>query len=491
MSPESDPEPVLSPRHETTRPTAVTKTLEILYVGSQHTDALEDILSRGAVIHRARNVFEGIARLKRSSVGACLVEFTELTPRAEAVAGLRAAAGDRPVLVSLTPDEWEEVRALGLLEQEEVLLRPYYPDELWRRVTRSALPPPAKAVENFRDNADRLAALINDAKRLNRFVSDLSAFAETCVKVIKGRLRAGRVSLFLKGKEAGELQVVEGADMALEIRLEAKMRLGEGVAGEFAEQRRVVLVQEAGKDGPAAGRKGYAQNSYMIAPFVHEQDVVGVLCVTDRLDAGPFDEQDRAYLESFAEMASQIAANCLAYRAADELATIDELTTLFNRRHFNRVGPQEVVRAERYKHDLTLALLDVDHFKRYNDSNGHQAGDRALATVSRILKESFRGSDIVVRHGGEEFAVIMPETSRKEGNGVDFVDRARKEIAAAGLTFEDLHGNTRTLTISGGVATLQAGTDPDERWTWEELFANADKALYKAKELGRNRIVGY
>jgi len=181
-----------------------------------------------------------------------------------------------------------------------------------------------------------------------------------------------------------------------------------------------------------------------------------------------------------------VVHNALQFRAADELATIDEGTQLYNRRHFNRVGPQEVVRAKRYKHDMTLAMLDLDRFKAYNDSMGHQAGDRALALVAAILKRSFREADIVVRYGGEEFAVIMPETSRKEGNGVEFVDRARRGIEEAGLMFEDKTGRRRTLTISGGVATLPLQTD-----TWEDLVEKADQALYKAKSLGGNNIVGY
>jgi diguanylate cyclase (GGDEF)-like protein len=463
----------------------VTQTLEILYVGSEHRSELDDISARGAVILGAKNVYDGIARLLRSRVGVCLVELEALEPRLEAVQGLRDAAGERPVLVSMTIDDWELLRNEGLIDQDEVLLRPYYPDELWRRVTRRALPPPAKAVENFKGDADQLAALINDAKRLNRFVNDLRAFAHHTVNTIRTRLRAGRVTLFLRGKKPGELRVIDGTGLAQTVLDGATLEIGKGVAGEAARKRRVTLVREAGRDGPATERD-YKGASYMIAPLIHEQLVFGVLCVTDRLEPGPFDDSDRAYLEAFAEMASQTAWNGLQYHAADELATIDEGTQLFNRRHFNRVLPQEVMRARRYRHDLTLALLDVDHFKRYNDSNGHQAGDRALALVAKILNESFRQSDIVVRYGGEEFAVIMPETTREEGNGVGFVDRARERVEEAGLTFEDIHGNTRVLTISGGVATL-----PLQAETWEELFEKADQALYKAKELGRNRIVGY
>ena len=461
-------------------------TLQILYVGSRHRDEIDEIVSRGAVVHDAANVYDGIALLKRNGVGAALVEYGTLAPNpGPAVEALREAAGDRPVLVSMTMDEWEEARPAGWIQQDEVLLRPFYPDELWRRVTRAALPPPSQATAHFKNDADRLEALISDAHRLNRFTNDLKLFADHCVGIVKARVRAARVSLFLKGKVKGELTVLSADGLPPEVRDQAILRLGEGVAGELAQAKRVVSVEEAGRDGPATGRP-YEQPSYMIVPLVHEPDVVGVLCITDRFDKGPFSAMDIQYMEAFAEMAGQIVHNALQFRAADELAFIDEGTDTFNRRYFNRLLPQEVIRAQRYKHDLTLAMIDIDHFKRYNDSNGHQAGDEALATVARILKESFRQADIVVRYGGEEFAVIMPETSRKEGNGVGFVDRARRVVEEAGLTFYGPRGNRRVLTISCGVATLPIQAD-----TWQDLFQKADEALYRAKARGRNLVVGY
>jgi len=465
----------------------LTPAIEILYVGARRQDdEVDDIVRRGGVVHEARSVFDGIARLKRTTVGAALVELAALAPNPpRAVEALRGAAGARPLLVSMTADEWEELRPKGFLGPEEVLLRPYYPDELWRRVAQAVLPPPSRAVAHFRSDADRLSALIDDAHRLNRFTNNLRALANHFVAIVEGRVRAGRVSLFLGGRDKEELTVIEATGLPAEAREQAMVRLGEGVAGEAAAARRVVLVREAGADGPGSER-GYAGGSYMIAPLVHEGEVLGVLCVSERYEAGPFNPGDLEYLEAFAEMAGQILANAIQYRTADELAVVDELTQLYNKRYFRRALQQEVERAIRYKHDLTLAILDIDHFKRFNDTQGHAAGDEALARVAEILRQSFRKVDIVVRYGGEEFAVIMPETSRKEGNGVGFVDRARKLVEAANIDFLDEQGVRRPLTLSGGVATLPLQAD-----TAEDLFEKADQALYRAKARGRNVIVGY
>ncbi|MGH7162100.1 MAG: diguanylate cyclase [Planctomycetota bacterium] len=459
--------------------------MEILYVGGRHPETVGDVTARGATLRTAANVYDGIARLRRSEVGAAIVEFDALQPQPPAaMRELRGAANGRPVLVSMTPEEWDVARAQGYLDLDEVLLRPFYPDELWRRVTRAALPPPAQSTDGFRNDAERLGAFLEDAQRLNRFTADFHRLAEQCVAIVQSRLRAARVSLWVKGKDPGKFAAAHAAGLDREVRERETLQLGEGVAGSLAVRRRVALVEEAGRDGPAAGRP-YRQPSYIIAPLVHDNDVLGVLCVTDRYEEGPFSPRDASYMEAFSQAAAQTVHNALQFRAADELATIDELTQLFNRRHFNRILPQEVDRARRYNHDLTLAMLDVDHFKQFNDANGHQAGDRALAHVARILKESFRKSDIVVRYGGEEFAVIMPETSRQERNGVGFVDRARQRVEEEGLAFEDREGRRRVLTMSGGVATF-----PLQSAGAEELLARADEALYRAKAAGRNRIAG-
>ncbi len=460
--------------------------LEILYVGGRHRNEVVDLRQHGTRIRTVANLYEGIAHLKRHHVGAALVEFGVLEPGiGRAVRALRAAAGDRPLLVMVTADEWERIRAEGSLHHEEILLRPFFPDELWRRVNRVALPPPAKAVASFRDDADRLSALMLDLQQLNRFTNDLKALTNHCARIVKTRLRAGRVSIFIKERHDEGLRPWEAEQLEGKLRQTAVLRIGEGVAGKAAQSQRIVLVKEAGRDGPASAEREYRHSSYMIVPLVHLRDVLGVICVTDRLEPGPFTESDVAYMEAFAESLSLTIHNGMQYRAADELATIDEGTQLFNRRYFNRVLPQEVVRAKRYEHDLTLALIDIDFFKQYNDSNGHQAGDHALAAVARILKESFREADIVVRYGGEEFAVIMPGTTQEDGNGVGIVERARKQIEAANLMFVDSMGNRRPLTVSGGVATF-----PHQAQTSDDLFDLADKALYRAKARGRNLILG-
>jgi diguanylate cyclase (GGDEF)-like protein len=159
------------------------------------------------------------------------------------------------------------------------------------------------------------------------------------------------------------------------------------------------------------------------------------------------------------------------------MAFRDQLTGLFNRRFFDIKLGEEIDRAARYNRDLSLIMCDIDHFKKYNDEFGHLKGDDVLKTVAELLKGSCRSSDTAARYGGEEMAVILPET---HGEKAMFVaEKARLLIEKQA---QEVAG--KPVTVSCGVAYFKKNIG-----TAMELIAAADKALYKAKESGRNRCV--
>ena len=161
------------------------------------------------------------------------------------------------------------------------------------------------------------------------------------------------------------------------------------------------------------------------------------------------------------------------------LASIDGLTELYNHRTFQERLAQEVGRAQRYRRPLSLLILDVDDFKRYNDLYGHLQGDRVLRDLARLLREASRVSDIVARYGGEEFAIILPETDRVNARKIGH--RIREHVERYPFPGEE-RLPSGALTISVGVATYsQAGTK-------DTLLQSADAALYRAKHAGRNRL---
>lgn len=161
------------------------------------------------------------------------------------------------------------------------------------------------------------------------------------------------------------------------------------------------------------------------------------------------------------------------------LAQRDPLTQAYNRHHFWQLALTEMARVRRYHRPLSLAMIDVDHFKRVNDRYGHDVGDRMLKMIVDTCRESLRENDVLARYGGEELVVLFPETTIDRAQAV--VERLRERIAEAELTLED--GRSVTATVSIGIAGVR---QPDEGL--DSLLKRADDALYAAKDHGRNRV---
>ncbi len=228
----------------------------------------------------------------------------------------------------------------------------------------------------------------------------------------------------------------------------------------------------------------------LVVPLVSRDEAVGFLAIASaRLR--PYDETDVELLQIIANQAAVAVENTRLYQTIKHQAVTDGLTSLFNHRFFYEHLAGEVQRARRYRAPLTLLMIDIDDFKRFNDSHGHPVGDAALRQIAGILGRRLRrGADMVARYGGEEFAVILPSTPRDPGSpdagaaaagdGADVVaERIRADVEAAGLA--DAEG--QPLTVSIGVARSLRG-----ELSVDELVASADKALYLAKRLGKNRV---
>jgi diguanylate cyclase (GGDEF)-like protein len=164
-----------------------------------------------------------------------------------------------------------------------------------------------------------------------------------------------------------------------------------------------------------------------------------------------------------------------------ELSYVDGLTRIHNRRYFDEALQAEVIKAKRFGSGLVLLLIDIDDFKIYNDRNGHQKGDEALAKMGQILKSACRGYDIVTRYGGEEFAILFPVATTR--NAHELAGRIVKEVRQTDFEGEHLLPSG-ALTISVGVACF-----PEDAAAPAELVRRADEALYEAKNTGKNRIV--
>ncbi len=166
------------------------------------------------------------------------------------------------------------------------------------------------------------------------------------------------------------------------------------------------------------------------------------------------------------------------YAQTKHLSVTDGLTGLYNRRHFESNLEREFLRAKRYKSDLSIAMIDVDFFKKVNDTYGHSCGDYVLKEIAFLINEAFRKTDMIFRYGGEEFVVILTETDCK--NAIIPLERLRKNVEENKFRYEN---KELKITISIGVTSILENSQTP----WE-LFDLADKALYEAKRNGRNQI---
>lgn len=192
----------------------------------------------------------------------------------------------------------------------------------------------------------------------------------------------------------------------------------------------------------------------------------------------PFSEPDTTALENLLCNLVHPLRNAILYQSALRAATKDPLTGVYNRASLSSTLEREVGLAKRHAHQLSIILLDVDHFKQVNDTYGHLAGDHVLRNLGHTIGTCLRDSDILFRYGGEEFLVLLSNTP--ESGALCLAERIRRTIADRPILFED---NAFTLTVSLGVASLSAHD------THHMLVSKADLALYYAKTQGRNRAV--
>ncbi len=308
---------------------------------------------------------------------------------------------------------------------------------------------------------------------------------ETILEMSVSLTEAEKGSLMLVSDDATCLTVKAAKGINRRLLTDIRIRAGEGIAGWVFREGVPLMIEDIEQnEWGFPKRHKYRTGSLMSIPLKIGEKTIGVLNISDKITGEVFSHEDMALISSFAAYASIALDRSTYYTLAGhlrELSVTDALTGLFNRRYFEERFFEELNRSDRHNLSFSLSMIDIDDFKLFNDSEGHLAGDEILKSIANIAKECLRVSDVIARFGGEEFAVIMPQTEREEAILVS--ERMRKsikeQIPCTWRTFPK-----KSITVSIGIATFPF--DGKER---KELIRNADKALYIAKMEGKDRTV--
>jgi diguanylate cyclase (GGDEF)-like protein len=435
----------------------------------------------------ARPIFALARLMRRAERGDFLVRARV---EADDEIGALASAFNRMLrsMTALKADEVDRERKLHAAEAELQMKAELASAAERLQTANLALERRVRAQELLMEAAHRLGSTL-----------ERSALLERLSKVIRDKL--GRpdflIYLVVEGEHHEAMLEVVRANGHLDRQdvRSRRFRVGEGITGLVAETGAPMLVHDlrdpfarvATTTTPATRMMPLIESGSLVAvPMLHKGRVVGVLEFYAP-DVGGFDDDDAKLLEALGAQAAMAVVNADLYQTTLELSVTDSLTKLMNRRALNRLLDAELERARRFNTPLAVLMIDVDHFKQYNDRMGHLLGDDALRAVADVLKSSVRKVDAVARFGGEEFCVVLPRTD--EAAGVEVAEkllRAVRGVDVPGASAQPLG----RLSISVGVAVFPNDMPPASEEPAAKVIVDvADHAGYEAKRGGRDRVV--
>lgn len=329
---------------------------------------------------------------------------------------------------------------------------------------------------------DQLAAFNTIAKALTSTL-EVREVLELVMQKVSELLRPRNWSLLLEDPRTGklyfELAVGAGAEKLKELRLEPN----EGICGLVFQSGQARCVDDVRRDPAFAGRfdelSAFNTRSVLAVPLLARGRPLGVIELVNGPEDPVFTHEDLHTLLGIAEFAAIAIDNARNFQRVQELTLTDEHTGLYNARHLAGLLEREVTRAQRFQHPLSLIFLDLDHFKRVNDTHGHLVGSALLREVGELLQGSIRQVDSAFRFGGDEFALLLIETD--EDGAQQTATRIRDALQEREFMASRKLG--LRLSASFGVATY-----PSHATTATRLLQAADQAMYAAKAAGRNDV---
>lgn len=347
-----------------------------------------------------------------------------------------------------------------------------------------------REVDRLRGELDHRSQL---AQSLQHFLERISSREpeKTYQAILKHSMEllvAERASLWVFDENSNEISLKAAVGFAVSIAEVLPNRMGEGISGGVLESGKALVVADLEKAGfrAAPAERKYRTKSFISYPITVRGRKIGVLNVADKAGENKFDDVDLSLLEMLGPQIGVALESAEWRERATQfqlMSITDPLTGLLNRRYLEERLADELNRSERYNYSMSCLMIDIDDFKTYNDRNGHQAGDVALKITAHALKAALRSADVACRYGGEEFCILLPQTSLSEAGVI--AERVRQLVAEKEYPF----GKSQPLgnvTVSIGISTLGKNID-----TGDKVIASADRALYTAKANGKNRIEFY
>src|SRR5512142_941599 len=295
------------------------------------------------------------------------------------------------------------------------------------------------------------------------------------------KTRAGSIALFTAKTGTLRIHAHKGFSRDFISNSEWKVQRG-GLTERILKSRGVTVINDSTNKAfftsSAAVKEGI--KSLVCVPLVYSSDVVGILYLDD-FTPRKFPSEDRHTLEIMASFAAIAIHNARTHCSLRQQANTDSLTGLFNRRSFENVLDREFQRADRHGREFSLALVDVNDFKKFNDTFGHQAGDRALTALGEAVRKAVRTTDFAARYGGDEIAIILPETKLARAYEL-FTKRIKQKIEEG---FTRITNGDFSLTVTIGIASY-----PRDGKNACDLILSADRALMNAKKMKYTTSIG-